>query len=413
LAGEWREYTFADMIQARVLEIGDGYRAKNSELGGDGPIFLRAGHVRDTHIDLDGVDRFRCELAGAVASKMSRPGDVLVTTKGNSTGRTSYVSDTLPPVVYSPHLSYWRSLDAEMIVPGFLRYWSRSQSFRDQLAGLAASTDMAPYLSLVDQKRLRIKLPAAGEQRRIAHILGTLDDKIELNRRMSETLEATARALFKSWFVDREGRDGAEGWPRITLASAFDINPPRSVRRDHPAPYLDMANMPTRGPSARDVSFRTPGSGARFRNGDTLLARITPCLENGKTALVDFLSDDECGWGSTEYIVLRPRPPLPEEFAYCLARLPEFVAYAVARMSGSSGRQRVSASAIGEYAISLPPAEHATRFREVVRPMFEGITLLTQEARTLVALRDALLPRLISGELRLKDADQLVEAVSA
>ena len=72
MAVDWREYTFADLIKSSALEIGDGYRAKNSELGGDGPIFLRAGHVRDTHIDLDGVDRFRRGLAGAVAPKMSR-----------------------------------------------------------------------------------------------------------------------------------------------------------------------------------------------------------------------------------------------------------------------------------------------------------------------------------------------------
>jgi type I restriction enzyme S subunit len=225
MAGEWQEHTFAELIRARVLEVGDGYRAKISELGGDGPIFLRAGHIRDTHIDLDGVERFQRELTDAVASKMSRPGDVIVTTKGNSTGRTSYVGHGLPPFVYSPHLSYWRSLDSQTIVPGFLRHWSRSRSFQEQLAGLAASTDMAPYLSLVDQKRLRLALPPVDEQRGIAHILGTLDDKIELNRRMNETLEAMARALFKSWFVDfdpvrakMEGHD--PGLPK-SLADLF------------------------------------------------------------------------------------------------------------------------------------------------------------------------------------------------
>jgi len=73
--------------------------------------------------------------------------------------------------------------------------------------------------------------------------------------------------------------------------------------------------MPTRGHSPDRVVLRTFGSGTRFLNGDTLVARITPCLENGKTAFVDFLKPDEIGWGSTEYIVLRPKPPYPEEFA--------------------------------------------------------------------------------------------------
>ena len=196
MGSEWQSVSFGQLIVAGLLEIGDGYRAKNSELGGDGPIFLRAGHVRDTHIDLDGVDRFHRQLESAVASKMSAPGDVIVTTKGNSTGRVAFIDDRMPPVVYSPHLSYWRSLRRTSLVPGYLRYWSRSAEFRDQLSGLASSTDMAPYLSLVDQRRLRITLPPPAEQERIARILGALDDKIELNRRMSRTLESIARALF-------------------------------------------------------------------------------------------------------------------------------------------------------------------------------------------------------------------------
>jgi len=195
-------YTFGELIEAGVLQVGDGYRAKNEELGGNGPIFLRAGHVTDTHVDFSGVERFTPEATPKVANKMSRPGDVVVTTKGNSTGRVTYVSERYPDFVYSPHLSFWRSLDLNRLVPGFLRYWSRGQDFREQLAGLAGSTDMAPYLSLVDQRRLRIRLPPPKDQRAIAHILGSLDDKIDLNRRMNETLEALARAIFKSWFVD-------------------------------------------------------------------------------------------------------------------------------------------------------------------------------------------------------------------
>src|SRR6266511_1230513 len=195
-------YTFGELIDKGILLVNDGYRAKLEELGGDGPIFLRAGHVTDTHIDFDGVDRFFIELAPKVQNKMSQPGDVVITTKGNSTGRVTYVNENLPRFVYSPHLSFWRSLQTDELVPGFLRYWSRGPEFQDQLAALACATDMAPYLSLVDQRRLSITLRRPDEQRAIAHVLGTLDDKIELNRRMNETLEAMAQALFKSWFVD-------------------------------------------------------------------------------------------------------------------------------------------------------------------------------------------------------------------
>src|SRR5438128_264518 len=91
LSDELRLRTFQDLIKEGVLEIGDGYRAKNEELGGSGPIFLRAGHVTETHIDFDGVERFHASLAEKVQAKMARPGDTIITTKGNSTGRTSYV----------------------------------------------------------------------------------------------------------------------------------------------------------------------------------------------------------------------------------------------------------------------------------------------------------------------------------
>jgi type I restriction enzyme, S subunit len=127
-----------------------------------------------------------------------------------------------------PNLSYWRSLDTTRIVPGFLRHQSRSRQFREQLAGLAGSTDMAPYLSLIDQRRMHITLPPLPEQRAIAHILGTLDDKIELNRRMNETLEGMARALYKSWFVDFDPvRAKAEGRAPGLPTDIADLFPAR------------------------------------------------------------------------------------------------------------------------------------------------------------------------------------------
>jgi type I restriction enzyme S subunit len=102
--------TFSQLIAASVLEVGDGYRAKNQELGGLGLIFLRAGHVTDTHIDFNGAERFHAELEPRLLSKVAKAGDAIVTTKGNSTGRTAYETPSMPLYVYSPHISYWRAL---------------------------------------------------------------------------------------------------------------------------------------------------------------------------------------------------------------------------------------------------------------------------------------------------------------
>jgi type I restriction enzyme S subunit len=283
-----------------------------------------------------------------------------------------------------------------------------------------------------------VPIPPPSEQRAIAHILGTLDDKIELNRRMSETLEAMARALFKSWFVDfdpvrakAEGRDPGipqpladlfpdrlvdselgeipEGWEVASLPDVIEVNPTRSLRKGDVAPYLDMANMPTHGHSADEVIDRPFGSGMRFVNADTLVARITPCLENGKTAYVDFLHDGEVGWGSTEYIVLRPKPPLPAEFAYCLARSDEFREVAIQSMTGSSGRQRVPAESLAHYKLVKGGRDISVQFGRAVEPLFARASDAASESRTLAALRDTLLPKLISGELRTSVEEQIAE----
>src|SRR5438132_5463706 len=188
---------------------------------------------------------------------------------------------------------------------------------------------------------------------------------------MNATLEAMARAIFQSWFVDFEpvrakldgrqptGLDPATAalfpnefadselgpipkvWKIMSLRNAVEVNPQRKLQPGIIAPYLDMKNMPTQGHCPEDVIQREFRSGTKFQNGDTLIARITPCLENGKTAFVDFLNNDEIGWGSTEYIVFAPKPPLPPQFAYLLARSDSLRAHAIQNMTGTSGRQRV------------------------------------------------------------------------
>ncbi len=296
-----------------------------------------------------------------------------------------------------------------------------------------ASVTGVPKINVAYLRTFPVDLPPLAEQRAISHILGTLDDKIELNRRMNETLEAMARAIFKSWFVDfdpvrakAESRDPGlpahiadlfpdsfedsemgeipAGWKVAALSEAMEVNPPRSLKKGETAPYLDMKNMPTQSARAINVYEREFGSGVRFTDNDTLVARITPCLENGKTCFVDFLGEGNIGWGSTEYIVLLPKPPLPAEFAYFLARTEKFRSYAISHMTGTSGRQRVPAASLNQFTLAVPPAEIAERFGEMAQTVVNSMKARDEESRTLATLRDALLPRLISGELRVGEA---------
>ena len=323
----------------------------------------------------------------------------------------------------------------------YLTRWEEVRSYAvSQMAG-TSGRQRVPTESLDD---LSVPVPPLAQQRAIAHILGTLDDKIELNRRVAETLEAMARALFKAWFVDfepvrakMEGRwrrgqslpglpahlydlfpdrlvnseigEIPEGWRVGRLTELIEVNPARPLRKGEIAPYLDMANMPTRGHAPDFVIERPFGSGMRFMNGDTLVARITPCLENGKTAFVDFLEEGQIGWGSTEFIVLRPKPPLPEEFAYCVARSEGFREFAIQSMSGSSGRLRVPPTSLGHFQLVAPPRPVAEAFGRQAKALFARGARAVRESRTLAALRDALLPKLISGEIRIKDAERFLK----
>jgi len=281
-------------------------------------------------------------------------------------------------------------------------------------------------------------MPALEDQQAIGSIVGAFDDKIELNRRMSETLEAMARAIFRDWFVDfgptrakMEGRtpylnpdvwtlfpdrldedEIPKGWEWAKLCDLADLNPREKLRQGSDALYLDMAALPTQGPSADRPVQRAAGPGARFRNADTLMARITPCLENGKTAFVQCLPDGQIGWGSTEFIVIRTKAPLPAEYGYLLARDEMFRAHAIQSMTGTSGRQRAQAEALARFEVVKPSEAVALCLGAQVAPMFEKIAANAEENETLAATRDLLIPKLMSGEIRIRDAEAMAAAAA-
>ena len=158
---------------------------------------------------------------------------------------------------------------------------------------------------------------------------------------------------------------------------------------------------------------RTGNSGSKFRNGDTLFARITPCLENGKTGLVRNLrSIDGIGFGSTEYIVMRGRDAGPA-FTYCLARLEAFRSNARASMTGASGRQRARTDNVSVFPLAVPPSSKLLGdFERVAWPMLQLVGSLGEAIEQLVASRDLLLPRLISGQLSVARAECDLEQVA-
>ncbi len=361
-----------------------------------------------------------------------QPYDVVLSRRCNP-GETAFVPPGMK-FALGQNLVLLRA-DGTRIYPPFLRWLVRGTDWWEQIGKFINVGAIFDSLKCADIPNFRLRIPPLSKQHVIAHILGTLDDKIELNRRMNETLEAMACAIFKSWFVDfdpvrakAEGRQPSgmdsttaalfpnsfqdsllgeipTGWKAAPVSEALDINPSRPLAKGTEATYLDMQNVPTRGHRPTNWITRPFVSGSRFSNGDTLVARITPCLENGKTAFVDFLNDGEVGWGSTEFIVLRPKKPLPPEYGYCLARDEGFRAHAIQSMTGSSGRQRVPTGSLTQFLVAVPTESIARCFEYAVHPLFGKIKANSEEASTLSTIRNALLPKLISGEIRVKGVE--------
>ena len=435
----WRTATIEDIAE-KVAMGPFGSSIKVETFVPEGVPIISGQHLRGFRVDdAPGFNFISHEHAERLANANVKRGDIVFTHAGNI-GQAAYVpgDSEFEKYVISQRQFYMRC-DPAKALPEFVTMYFNSHEGQHQLLANASQVGVPSIAQPVTYLRtIEIPLPPLSEQRAIAHVLGTLDDKIELNRRMNETLEEMARALFKSWFVDfepvrakMEGRwrrgeslpglpaehydlfpdrlvpselgEIPEGWEVKALREVVELNPREPMKRGTLAPYLDMAALPTSGSSPDDPVLREYKSGTRFRNGDTLLARITPCLENGKTAFIQSLTTGTVGWGSTEFIVLRAVPPVPTEYTYLVARDAAFREHAVQSMTGTSGRQRVQVDALAHYPLTYPPSKLLAELRALASPVFAQIEINRQESLALAAQRDSLLPRLMSGKMRVVD----------
>lgn len=433
MVSEWQRIALGNAC----LKIGSGATprgGKEAYRGGETAL-IRSQNVYNDRFTREGLAYIDASQANELRNVVVEQGDVLLNITGDSVARCCQVDSAILPARVNQHVAIIRPR-SEVLDARFLRYVLVSPPMQGHLLALASAGATRNALTKAMIESLVIEAPTIDQQRAIAHILGTLDGKIELNRRRSETLEAMALALFKDWFVDfgptrakMEGREPylpaeiwdlfserladelPEGWRSVPANELIEFNPAEPLRKGEVVPYLDMASLPTRGSWPEPYVLRPFGSGMRFRNGDTLLARITPCLENGKTAFIQCLPDNVIGWGSTEYIVMRPKAPVPAAFAYLLARDEAFRDQAIRSMTGTSGRQRAQGDSVAAYKIATPSNEKLwIAFARMVTPLFDGIKVNSEASVNLAGMRDALLPKLISGEFRIKDAERFIEA---
>lgn len=341
----------------------------------------------------DNVTKFVTEeKARSLSRSIAHRGDVIVTISG-TIGQIAYIpEDSLFDEYLCSQRQFRVSFDSSMVYVPYLVFYFHTFEGQNKILSFANQTGV-PALSqpLKNFKKIRLCLPSYQEQRRIASIVETLNDKIENNIKINDNLQQQAFSVFDNLIANAENND-------YTVSAYAFLNPKRTLAKNQVARSIDMSQLSTSGAFPSGWEMKPFNGGMRFTNGDTLLARITPCLENGKTAFIDFLDDGEVAFGSTEYIVLAPKNDTPPEMLYCLARYPAFVDYAVKNMNGSSGRQRVSAETVGQYRLPLFDKHSLVLFKEVVSPMFLKMRYNSLENMRLAELRDALLPKLMSGE---------------
>ena len=277
----------------------------------------------------------------------------------------------------------------------YLYYFFCLEDTKQFVRNIAVGATM-PSINTKLLGEVEVTYPSQTEQQKIVALLSALDDKIEINQKVNDNLQQQAFAFFDRLVIEADNDD-------CTVSDYADLNPRRVLAKHQIARSIDMSQLSTSGAFPSGWEMKPFNGGMRFANGDTLLARITPCLENGKTAFIDFLDEGEVAFGSTEYIVLAPRKNVPAEMLYCLARYPAFIDYAVKNMNGSSGRQRVSAETIGQFRLPKFDEQRLLKFGEAVKPMFLKMSYNSLENIRLAELRDALLPKLMSGEIDVTD----------
>jgi type I restriction enzyme S subunit len=428
--------SFEQLSSAGTLIVNDGYRTKRAELGDIGFQILRVAQVQDGTLQPPSEPEFvREEFRTKIGPKLAQPGDIILTTKG-TVGRTARVPITAEALVYSPQVCFFRVLDEEAVDPDYLYYWLACPEFLVQAAGIKAQTDMADYISLRDLRQVRVSLPPIEIQREVGQALRCSDDRIELNRRMSATLEGIARTIFRSWFVDfdpvrakMEGRDPLgmsadvaalfperlmhselgeipQGWEVGTLGDVAEQQrggvAPDQIDAD--TPYIALEHMPRRSIALSDWT-RAGGVASNkfgFKTGEILFGKLRPYFHKVGVAPV-------AGVCSTDIVVISPTSSHWFGFALSHISSDEFVAYTDATSTGTR-MPRTTWADMAKYRVALPTPGVAEAFTQVARPVVDCIIVSIHESRSLAGLRDALLPKLISGQIRLKDAERLVRA---
>jgi type I restriction enzyme S subunit len=414
---EWSESSLDDLVE---IEHGFAFKGEYFRDEPPGDILLTPGNFA-----IGGgfkSDKLRYYDGSVPDEFVLHQGDLIVTMTD-----LSKESDTLgyPAFVPAPskgrrylhnqRLGKVKAKDKAAIDLCYVYYLMCSSAYRHEVLASATGTTVK-HTSPERIKRFRFLRPSLPEQHAIANILGRPDDKIELNRKMNETLEAVSQALFKSWFVDFEPfRDqGMEdsplgpipkGWMVGILGDIAD-NQHRGIHPkdiDPSTPYIGLEHIPRKCIALSEWGHakELESNKFRFKKGEFLFGKLRPYFHKVGVAPLD-------GVCSTDILVIAPKEPAWFGFALGHVSSTEFVAYTDAGSTGTK-MPRTNWQDMARYEVVLPPQPLAESFNEVICPLVDKIIGNIHQSRTLAAIRDTLLPKLLSGEISVRDAESFAE----
>ncbi|SIT11734.1 restriction endonuclease subunit S [Belliella pelovolcani] len=277
--------------------------------------------------------------------------------------------------------------DKNKLDPEYLMMWFRRPEF-DRYARFKSHGSAREIFSWDEMCDVMLPIPSIEKQREIVAEYQAIEQRIQINQKLIEKLEETAQAIYREWFVE------FENYESTFLEEYIETNPKLELKKGELTSYIEMANLSETSMCINGKTERGYQGGSRFQNEDILLARITPCLENGKTAFVNILNPNEVAAGSTEFIVMRAKKNISPYWVYCLAKDDEFRAYAISSMIGSSGRQRVHEKYLEEYSLPKIDPQNMIDFHKSARPIFETVKLKSKENQKLTELKELVLAKM-------------------
>ena len=404
MAAEWKETTLGD---AADLLTGFPFKSSNYTESMEGIALVRGDNVVQGQFRWDDVKRWPADNTAELSDYYLSAGDVVLAMDRpwiEAGLKYACVAKDDLPCLLVQRVSRLRARNG--LDQSFLRYIIGSKEFTNYVLGIQTGTAV-PHISSGQIKQYRFLCPTPAEQRRIASVLGALDDNIRLNQQMNETLGSMAQSLFKSLFLVVTQSVLPEGWREgkvgeLATLNRDSLNPgafPEETFDHYSIPAFDKGQTPKpeTGDTIKSNKFIVPPNCVMVSKLNPRIPRIwLPDLRGPNRAV-----------SSTEFLIATPKPGSSREFLYCLFKDETFANLFTTMVTGTSGsHQRVKPDNLLAMDTVIPPQSLISSFTEASAPLFQRINHNIAESRTLAALRDALLPKLLSGEAQVGQVEQ-------